>query len=271
MDDRTRRALHDLSRRFYEESAESFDSTRQHPWPGWRQIAPKLAAIEGRGSDHPLRILDAGCGNGRFGRFLAAATGRGLDYTGVDSSTGLIDAARRASDFSGDVSAAPVTTGTSFVTADLQDWLDAPSGALPEKKAADTYDLIVLFGVLHHIPGRGARRRLLDLLARRVAEGGLLVATWWMLHETSRFEKLRVGWAAAPDIPADDLEPGDALLGWQGRGLRYCHFPSERELADLENLPGLALDESFRSDGPSGRDNLYRLFTRPPASSARIR
>ncbi|MEO1087728.1 MAG: class I SAM-dependent methyltransferase [Acidobacteriota bacterium] len=258
MDESTRRALLDLSRSFYEQSAESFDSTRQHPWPGWRRILPRLPRVDSPSGAELLRVLDAGCGNGRFGRFLAASTPRAVDYTGVDSSVGLIEAARRTDDLPG-----------RFVAADLQEWLDASAAGAPSQEAGDrSYDLVVLFGVLHHVPGRTARRRLLNDLASRVSEGGLLVATWWMLHETPRFEKLRVSWGEAPEISAADLDPGDALLTWQGRALRYCHFPDARELEDLEALPGLVLGESFRSDGPGGRDNLYRLFTRPTAAQA---
>ena len=42
----------------------------------------------------PLRLLDVGCGNGRCGVFLSRVAAPGIDYTGIDSSPGLLERAR---------------------------------------------------------------------------------------------------------------------------------------------------------------------------------
>jgi SAM-dependent methyltransferase len=62
MKDETLRALNTINRVFYRDSAPSFDATRDAPWPGWQPLLPLLQGLEG----DPARILDLGCGNGRF-------------------------------------------------------------------------------------------------------------------------------------------------------------------------------------------------------------
>ena len=75
VDDATFRYLNDLNRRFYETVAIDFDATRQQAWAGWERLLPYLHA--------PLSILDIGCGNGRFGAFLAERIGKDrLRYVG---------------------------------------------------------------------------------------------------------------------------------------------------------------------------------------------
>src|SRR5258706_16420982 len=89
MDQDTARRLNDINRRFYEVTAESFDQTRQSPWPGWEALLPYLPPRQ-----TPLSVLDVGCGNGRFGVFLAQHLGMDVHYHGVDNSAGLLVGAR---------------------------------------------------------------------------------------------------------------------------------------------------------------------------------
>ncbi|MEM1183303.1 MAG: class I SAM-dependent methyltransferase, partial [Acidobacteriota bacterium] len=220
MDESTRRALIALSHRFYERDAQTFDATRRRPWPGWHQV---LEAWLQRGPlKRPMRVLDAGCGNGRFGHFLAAQSDLDIAYTGVDSSQGLVTAARASAGFP-----------SYFVVQEIESWLESRGPGEP------AFDLIVIFGVLHHIPGRDRRRRIMGTLAQLLAPGGLLAATWWMLHQSPRIEQLRLPWHTAPEIEPSQLEMGDTLLSWQGQGVRYCHFPAQEELESFLELPGL--------------------------------
>ena len=77
--------LLDLNRQFYAIVADEFDRTRQSLPAGMvtlaRQLTTKLPATG--------RILDVGCGNGRFARALAAAGFCG-DYTGLDGDVQLL-------------------------------------------------------------------------------------------------------------------------------------------------------------------------------------
>ena len=213
--------------------------------------------------DGPLRVLDAGCGNGRFGRAVAAHVGS-VEYTGIDSDPALVDAARRQLDTLGQSVSVRLAVGD-LLLEPLADHLDADA----------SFDCIGLFGVLHHVPGEARRIRLLTELAARLAPGGRLAASVWRLDHKPRFDRKRLPWdehnrrAAArgePAIDVDDLEPGDHLLTWSGDldRPRYCHFPTDAEIERwLEALSNVELVHRFHADGREGDDNLYLVWGRP--------
>ena len=247
----TAEALSALNRHFYAVHAEEFSATRQAPWPGWERV---LAVLHPQADGGALRVLDVGCGNGRFARFLAARLeGAPLVVEGVDASAPLLEHARRG---------AP--PGCRFHRADAA----ADPAALP----AGPFEAVVLWGVLHGVPGRARREALLRACATRVAPGGLLAFTLWRLEADARRRSRFLDWNAyssrAPmPIDCSQLEPGDRLLPW-GPGdevLRYCHAFDEREIEDaLAALGalGLAPEARFRADGRGGEQNEYLLLRR---------
>jgi len=244
MDTPTQAALRRINRDFYSQYAADFDRTR-HPggWPGWRRVVETAAQITNR----PLRVLDLGCGNGRFALFLQHNPGllshRHFTYHGLDLSSELIDHAQAA------------TAGLDHVRFRID---DIENCALDEAP----YDLVTLFGVLHHLPGFNTRRRTVERAASAVAPGGLLALTCWQFADDPGFERRRLDWTSEAGVDAAELEPGDHLLRWGPGGSqarRYCHHTGELELDRL--IDGLTLAEvaRYRSDGPGGRQNLYWL------------
>jgi len=245
MDPATARALLDLNRRFYQRHAASFSRSRQRPWPGWRRV---LALVDGRPA--PLRVLDAGCGNGRFADFLARTWPGEVDYLGVDACPQLLAHARP-----------PAGDGR---------WrfehLDLMGDDVERRLAGRRFELVVLFGLLHHLPGFQCRRDLLLRLGRVLAPAGRLVATVWRLDADPRFRRRRLPWrrhnagAATPIDPAA-LEPGDHLLTWNGDAgaPRYCHAASDAELDRLLATLPLETISRFHADG--GR-NAYLVLAR---------
>ncbi len=230
MNDATIKRLNAINRRFYETTATAFDETRGRPWPGWDRLLPYLRT--------PLTVLDVGCGNGRFGRFLADRLSGPLRYHGLDSSPALL--ARAAAALAG-------------VEARLDLW-NAIEQPLPEEE----YDLVALFGVLHHIPAARRRRDFARALAARVAPGGLLVFTTWRFCEQPRFRERIVPWPEGYEV-----ERGDYLLDWRrgAHALRYCHYADDAEQAALVAATGLSEVETFRADGGL---NVYSVLRRNP-------
>ena len=108
MDDSTRQRLNAVNRDFNTQHAGTFARTRNHPWPGWER------ALRAGPQEEPLRVLDVGCGNGRFGHFLAEQAGRRIAYTGVDLSPALLeeDAGARPRRFSRSRSSMPTGCGS---------------------------------------------------------------------------------------------------------------------------------------------------------------
>ena len=266
MNTATQAALRRINRDFYSRHAADFDRTR-HPggWPGWRRVVETAS----QASDSPLHVLDLGCGNGRFALFLERNPDlrghRRFTYTGIDLSSELIDHARAA------------TGGLDHIGFQVNDIEECP---LDEA----TCDLVVLFGVLHHLPGFDTRRRTLERAAAAVAPGGLLALTCWQFAGDPGFEKRQLDWASEADVDPAELEPGDHLLRWgpaEGRRQsrrrsssrlrrqrvgrpahpvrRYCHHTDEAELNRLVAGMSQVETDRYRSDGPGGRQNLYSL------------
>ncbi len=208
MDTSVRRRLLDLNRIFYATTADDFSATRQQAWPGFDGILPYIAA---GAKDQPLRVLDVGCGNGRFATFLADQ-GKEVDYTGVDASAELLALAQERT---GHLPGVTVR----YHQADLADPNWAAAMTTPP-----VFDLVTCFATFHHLPGMDLRRRVLADLARLTAPDGVIAVSYWQFLTSDRFTAKLADWSEIGLSP-DDIEPGDALLPWK-RGeyiLRYVH------------------------------------------------
>jgi tRNA (uracil-5-)-methyltransferase TRM9 len=221
--------LNAINQAFYATVADDFDTTRQQAWPGWDALLPFLRT--------PLSVLDVGCGNGRFGLFLSRNLQVPLLYHGVDSSSALLERAR---------------TALQHLDADLEarDIIEHPPDT-------GRYDLVALFGVLHHVPGTEQRQALMQQLAQRLKPGGLLAFACWRFYEYERFRQRIVPWS--PDLSA---ERNDYLLDWR-RGetaIRYCHYVDDDEHRALIQATGLKEVVTYRADGFTGDVNCYSVL-----------
>ena len=277
MDDNTIKRLNAINREFYATVADEFDTTRGRAWAGWERLVDYLSPSPPTGGSKPpaseksllkqaasttakhgdldsftpprirggagvgstFSVLDVGCGNGRLGVFLRDHLPN-LRYHGMDNSPALLDHARAA-----------LPEGR-FEERDI---VEHP----PESSA---YDLVALFGVLHHIPGADRRVELLRALADRVAPGGLLVFAAWRFYEFERFRDRIAAWDTLPDAATLQIEPGDYLLDWRRgeRALRYCHYVDDAEHARLIAVTGLAPIADYRADGFTGTVNRYTVL-----------
>jgi 2-polyprenyl-3-methyl-5-hydroxy-6-metoxy-1,4-benzoquinol methylase len=114
-----------------------------------RALAPWLRVIPG------MRVLDVGCGIGRWSRLLAA---RGANVTGVDLSPTMIAEAERRAQASG------LAGRCRFLVQD--------SAAL---EVGGTFDLIVCVTMLQHMLDVGQMRSALNRMALHLAPQGRLV------------------------------------------------------------------------------------------------
>jgi 2-polyprenyl-3-methyl-5-hydroxy-6-metoxy-1,4-benzoquinol methylase len=114
-----------------------------------RALAPWLRVVPG------MRVLDVGCGIGRWSRLLAA---RGANVTGVDLSPTMIAEAERRAQASG------LAGRCRFLVQD--------SAAL---EIGGTFDLIVCVTVLQHMLDVGQMRSALNRMALHLAPQGRLV------------------------------------------------------------------------------------------------
>lgn len=231
--------LNSINQRFYQTVSAAFDETRGLAWPGWLRLLPYLTGRE------TVSVLDVGCGNGRFGVFLAQnLPGCALVYHGQDNNADLLGRAR----------AALADYPLARARYELRDVVTHP----PDDGA---YDLVVAFGLLHHVPGAAQRLALVRTLAERTAPGGMLVFACWRFYEDARLRQRIIAW----DEPWQaQVEPGDYLLDWR-RGepaLRYCHYVDDAEHARLAAAAGIPETTRYRADGPGGTANCYSILQR---------
>ncbi len=253
MNDTTAHTLNSINRTFYRDHAIPFHLSRGGPWPGWTRLVPHLEHAGVAGT--PLSVLEIGCGNARFARFLDETLQRPVVYRGIDASASLLEEAR-------------ASTRELDAAFEQRDLVDDP---LKPSRGAGPHACVAAFGVLHHIPGTCRRRQLVERMVERLVPGGLLALAFWDFGANRRFAERELSVRdynrrAAEPLDPLQLEPGDALLRWGQPGadaLRYCHWvdpDEEREL--LEGL-GLVPVAAFASDGRSQDLNRYRVLSRP--------
>jgi len=231
-----------LNMELYRRYAAEFSSSRTRLQPGIVRALASLGSFQS--------LVDLGCGDARVGRgLLEGSVGpkpsgfAGL-YLGVDGCAELLALAPSTSD------------NFRLVQAELTEegWaedLTRPSGG---------FQAMVLFSVLHHVPGRVQRLRFLRECATLLAaEGRWAISVWQCLH-LERFVQRVVPWSRV-GLQQSEVDPGDILQDWRrgGRALRYVHSFEQNELMELCEEAGLKVGEHYRSDGESDDLGLYLL------------
>jgi 2-polyprenyl-3-methyl-5-hydroxy-6-metoxy-1,4-benzoquinol methylase len=240
MNSQTQDHLLDLNRRFYDQFAASFSNTRNRAQPGVRGLVSSLLTAPS--------ILDVGCGNGTLARALKSAGYQGR-YLGTDVSEGLLSAAREAL-------GQPEQGEYAFQLSDLSDpdWADQ----LPQQ----TYQALVSFAVLHHLPGEDLRLRTGQAFRKLIDPEGFAAISVWQWQNSPRLAKRVLPWSKA-GLTAEAVDKGDVLLDWRASdqvGLRYVHTFSEASLTRLAERSGFRVSESFLSDGKPGNLALYQIW-----------
>ncbi len=235
----TARRLIELNRVFYDQFATAFSHSRQKMNPGVeRAFAEYLGDAK--------TVLDVGCGDARVGRWWRELPTKEHEvarrYVGVDASVGLLEA-HRVQDH---MALYPVD-----ITAD--DWADqvqAQSGMV-------TFDAVVSFAVIHHIPIQYQEVVLKGIKSLLAEDGTAVISTWQFLHVPRLARKL-LDWSEI-DLTPDDVDEGDYLMDWQrgGRGIRYVHSHTQERLSALCQSVGFEIVATWRSDGATDDMGLY--------------
>lgn len=269
MDTTTMQALIALNTAFYREQAESFSSTRETPWLGWRRLIPFLRAgmLEAEVAAHEptMSVLDVACGNLRFERFLTQELPAvRFRFHAVDNCGEL-------------ASGAHGLPGLAFHELDVLQRLlaqnDEAAAQATQLDALPSCDFVGCFGFMHHVPSFELRARLLRLLVECARPGGFIAVSFWQFMHDARLARKAVDAERAartrPELLAlnlQELERDDHLLGWQNTdALRYCHHFEDEEVNRLiAALPAGTAHEVCRytADGRSGDLNRYVILQR---------
>lgn len=250
--------LNQINREFYSTFAAPFSETRK----SLRELQVILPYIA-----DGARVLDVGCGNGRVVALLARHR-REAAYLGVDASEELV--ARCRTHVAGRMSQV-----TEFVVADITKpgWvsclpLSSDLGSTGEPSQVGrgpgmgAFDCVLMLALLHHIPGRQVRARIVRQVRELLAPRGYLIISTWQFMDNERMLKKIVPWNKV-GIDEQELEPGDALLSWKGggTGLRYCHWIEEDQVRWLATQAGLSIVKTFRAGGREGNLSLYSVLS----------
>lgn len=246
-----------LNRDFYAAHGEAFADARPRLAVGAQRVLEQIPA--------GAAVLEAGCGDGKVGRWLAAHRPGGR-YLGLEASDALLERARRytaqwLADAGQpyDAPRPPTQTPLLFLKADLL----APD--LDPALSAQRFEWALAFAVFHHLPGAATRARVLQALADRLLPGGWLAFSNWQFWRSPRLRGRVRPWSALGLDPAD-VEAGDHLLAWERRGLtglRYVHRLEEAEARGLAASAGLAVKEVFSADGVTGNLAEYVVAQKP--------
>ena len=157
-----------------------------------------------------------------------------------------------------------------------------PGVFLPEFQLADlsnpswsdsfppaSFDTILSFAALHHLPGVDLRRAVLAQVRRLLPDGGgTFIHSEWQFQHSPRLLARVQPWEKI-DLGPALVEEGDYLMDWryalpgqpaESTGLRYVHLFSLGELFGLAGDCGFQIEETFESDGQGGRLGLYQVW-----------
>lgn len=159
------------------------------------------------------KILDWGCGNGRFCEILRD---KDIDYYGVDVSEKMIEIAK-----------------TQHPKAKFQivDSLNLP---FPE----NFFNKVFSFAVFHHIPSEEFRIQFLREAKRVLKPGGILILTIWNLWERKTVWKQFFKYTFLKIISKSEIDFRDIFYPWRryDRKIlvqRYFHLFTQKELEKL--------------------------------------
>jgi len=242
MDKKTIRQLNRVNKEFYLQSQEYFNRTRQYYWSGWEKLLPYL---QGKS----LKVLDVGCGNGRFGKFLKENI-KNIDYIGIDNNEYLLKQAKKN------------VAGSKLIKQDvLQAW----------RLGKEKFDLVVMIGLLHHIPGFENRVKILRKAKDSLKENGLIILTVWQFNKLKRMTRKIVPWQKFKkltkiNVDVKNLEKNDYIINWKKgpTAYRFVHLIDEEEVDQILKRLNMQLVADFEADAKKGQGNRY-IILKPAA------
>jgi len=201
-----------------------------------REFIPEDLNYLGKYTKEGEKILDSGCGNGRFYEVLEE---KNVDFYGVDFSARLINIARNK------------YPEGKFQVADA---LNLP---LPE----NFFDKVYSISVLHHLPSKEFQIQYLEEIKRVLKPKGLLILRIWDFWKRKEGWKLFFKYTFLKLVGKSRLGFFDVFMPWKDSGgkiiiQRYFHCFKKKEIENLIQKTGFRIKESWRA-GKDPRTNIY--------------
>lgn len=222
-----------LTQKGYNQIAAQFSQTRNYLWKDLEIFNEYIKKGD--------KILDVGCGNGRFLDFLKD---KKIEYLGIDYSENLIKQARER------------CPDKNFL---VENFLEKR-----EKKGEKRvkYDVIVALAVLNHIPNKKLQLKFLENLKQNLKPNGYILMTNWNLFN---FKNKKNIWRSFSEF----LRLGGRLTTWKSgnkSGNLFYYAFTLRKLKKLAKKVGFKVEHNFyslkgkKSSWLKGQ-NLVTIFT----------
>jgi tRNA (uracil-5-)-methyltransferase TRM9 len=240
--------LHRLNQEFYQSFSSSFSMTRERIQPGVKKILDEISD-EGR-------WLDIGCGNGNLAVEWARSGKKG-QYLGIDFSSQLVDIAQKK-----------ISSLTKKSEAKVEfSKIDILNLNWENQLTKHEWDGVLIFAVLHHIPGEENRTEIMKSIRGLLKPGQSLYLSVWQIQNSQRLLSRIQPWSRI-GLSESVVEDGDVLMDWRAdqpgvenlARIRYVHIFSEEELDHLAEVSGFTIIQSFYSDGRNGNLALYQRW-----------
>jgi len=211
----------------YEDIAESFNETRKKPMKSFvYDIVEKLPIKSGD------KILDIGCGNGRFLDVLMTKKNNiNWSYLGLDNSAKLIKYAQDK-------------YNNKFEVINIIDL---------KKIKENNFKYIFSWAAFHHLPGNNLRSKFLKDIYNLISPEGFFVFSVWKLRNRKNFFGLSLKSFLEQILQGRILDFGDLIFNWKGdkNGKirpRYYHAFSKKGLLRLISKTNFKVEKFLEDD-----------------------
>ncbi len=201
----------------YENIAPEFSASRQTTGKEFETFEPYIKNGE--------TILDLGCGNGRFIKFLEPLSKKKKEsyhYIGIDNSPSLLQLARKNH---------PSST-----------FIHGNQLNIPLKN--ETIDTLANIRAFHHIPSKKLQLKALQEMKRVLKKDGTLIITVWNLYQNKyKKERMASKWRSLMSFGRYNSQ--DLLIPWANKGNRYYYAFRPHELQKIVTLAGFQVIDFF--------------------------
>ena len=209
---------------FYNSEAKKYAETRKKFWHEEKVILDAITPLFEK--NDKVRVLEFGCGSGRFATLLNQNFPGNFDYVGIDLSDELLSYASTAN------------PNLTFFQWDIT--------KLIKKFDQESFDLIVWTSSFQHIPTNKERSFLMKNFYRLLDYDGILLMTNWSLSKwfVKKHRKAVLKARFMSLIQFDRSKSRDIMVPWTDTKTgkvyeRYYHFFSLKELQSLSDFAWL--------------------------------
>lgn len=254
----------------YSTHAEEFSKTRQLSWAGWEKTLDLY-------KDKKINVLDLGCGNGRFLKFLLNHNIQIESYTGIDNSEVLLNIfkkeiinAKYKNKCLNVIWKMPERKDPNLIAQNSPHLPYLPSGTAAGSKRIDCklinadlntpnwveslntpFDLVVCFGLMHHLKNSKSRVTILNNSKKHLKTDGLIIVSFWQFLDFDRTKNKII----------EDLGDNNFYLSFGTNGAkRFCHYSNPQEAKDIVKNAGLKIKTDYFDDGENGKLNYYLIL-----------